>query len=356
VAHLGSGRAKLLLFGEHAAVYGHPAVGLSLDISLSARLQPGQGGAWSVEGVGEGERRKVLQVLGLLEDLSSGRSSAGSGGGVLLLESVVPRGLGFGSSASLCVALAAAVASWRGGAERQRIWEWAHRAEQLFHGTPSGIDTGLALLGGLYSFRPRPPGLPSTERLSGLPLHLVVGAAPRRRSTGELVGALRRRVDGGDRRAEAMLRRLGVLAARAAELLGGGAEVGVRMRSLSDPGRPPPPAEPPAPAEPPPDIAKLAELGELAREAQGLLRQLRLSTPELDRLLQEGRTQGALGGKLSGGGGGGAFFLIYPDPKRARAAASALTRVSRELRLPTTDTIRFLSWRPEGGFQRPEGG
>jgi mevalonate kinase len=329
VAFLGSGWAKLLLFGEHAAVYGHPAVGLSLNTALRVRLQPGAGEGWKLEGVRQEDREPILRVLDLLDELSGDELSGEEPenhrpGGTLLLESQIPRGLGFGSSASLCVAAAAAVAAWRGESDPRRIWEWAHRAEQLFHGTPSGIDTGLALLGGLYSFRPDPPQLPQAERLPGVPLHLVVGAVPRKASAGDLIGDLRERVLGRDRGVRKVLERLGRLAAKTGAILRdrqGGRAAGSAAR----------------------------ELGKLAREAQELLDSLDLSTPELEHLLKEGRAKGALGGKLSGAGGGGAFFLICADPETAAEVAAALQRLSRSLKLPTADTIYPLNWTPEMG-------
>jgi mevalonate kinase len=293
---------------------------LSLTSVLRVQLEPDCVKGWQIQGVEEEDRGKILRVLDLLlEDLSAQGSKGCRGGGTVLLESQIPRGLGFGSSASLCVALATAVASLGGESDQQRIWEWAHRGEELFHGTPSGIDTGLALLGGLYSFRPNPPKLPEAEALAGMPLHLVVGAVPREASAGALIGALRQRVVGGDESVRKMLQRLGALAASAAEIL----------RIQREQGE---------------EGSAALELGSLAREAQEVLSRLGLSTPELDRLLQEGRARGSLGGKLSGAGGGGAFFLICPDPETACSAAAALQQLSRSWM--TADTIYPWSWSP----------
>jgi mevalonate kinase len=319
MAYLGAGRGKLLLFGEHAAVYGYPAVGLSLKTALRVQLQPGRRSGWKVKGVEAEDCGKILEVLELLEKISS--SGHGRGGGTIRIESEIPRGLGFGSSAALCVALAAAVASWRGGEDQRRIWEWAHRGEKLFHGTPSGIDTGLALLGGLYSFRPHPPELPAAESLKGVALHLVVGAVPRRENAGALIGGLRDKMLGGDENTITILEELGKLAERAGEILRGRRELS-REKS----------------------VPKM--LGELARGAQEYLGRLGLNTPELDRLLEQGMADGALGGKLSGAGGGGAFFLIYPDPEAARSGARALQDLATQRRLATAYTLFPLSWIP----------
>ena len=325
MAYLGSGWAKLLLFGEHAAVYAHPAVGLSLDTALRVRLDPHPESprGWRFEGVREEDREPILRVLALLDQLSGQGRENHRIGGTVELESRIPRGLGFGSSASLCVALAVAVGAWRGESDSRRIWEWAHRAEELFHGTPSGIDTGLALLGGLYSFRPDPPRLPAAERLAGLALHLVVGAVPRRASAGALIGALREKVLASDLGVRRVLERLGTLAAESGDILR--AQAG-RDRNEEAAGR----------------------LGRLALEAQEHLASLGLSTPELEHLLEQGRAKGALGGKLSGAGGGGAFFLICTDPETAAEVAAELRQLSRSLKLPTADTIHPLSWLPHG--------
>ncbi|MBN2553957.1 MAG: hypothetical protein JXB06_14355 [Spirochaetales bacterium] len=322
MGYVGSGRAKLLLFGEHAAVYGYPAVGLALEATLRVHLRPGPESGWKIRGVQRHDRDAILRLLDLLEGLSSGDSVGPRQGGTLRVESEIPRGLGFGSSASLCVALASAVASRRGESDPRLIWQWAHRGETLFHGTPSGIDTGLALLGGLYSFLPHPPGLPDAEPLAGMPLHLVVGAVPRRDSAASLIGALREKVAVGDPGVRSMLEHLGALAAEAAATL----------RVRPDPGR---------------ENAAVRDLGALALEAQTVLGALGLSTPELDELLREGRANGAAGGKLSGAGGGGAFFLICPGAEAARHAASALVHTSRSRKLATADSIYPLTWMPD---------
>jgi len=320
VEYVGRGRAKLLLFGEHAAVYGYPAVGLSLEARLRVRLRHAGNKQWNLRGVSEEDQGKIHEVLALLEEECVSGGKAKVGGGVLELESNIPRGLGFGSSASLCVALASALASVNAITDSTTIWQWAHRAEQLFHGTPSGIDTGLALLDGLYRFRPDPPNLPSAERLDAPPLHLVVGAVPRRDSAGRLIAALRRRVTAGEPKAGGILRRLGELADRAAGILKSpaGSESGLFA----------------------------AQLGELAREAQEQLHFLDLSTPELERHLVEGRKCGALGGKLSGAGGGGAFFLVCRDSESTHGVAEALKLLSVSEGLSTADSIYPITWQP----------
>lgn len=361
----GRGHGKLLLFGEHAAVHGYPAVGLSLPETTVARVEPG-GGRWILEEIGEGGQDRVREILALAEAFLPGLRRLGRGR--VHLRSPIPRGLGFGSSAALCASLAAALhglgARPAGGPagkpsasesdaaarrrDQERVWELAHRAEALFHGTPSGIDTGLALLNGLYGFRPRPPALPEARRLPGFPLHLVIGAVPRARDTGALVGEIGRRMRAGDPDTGRRLRLLGEAAAEAIALLEAGAEAGG--------------AEPWAGTGAAAGFGRsLEELAGLCRRAAGILGELGLSTPELDALLEEGRRAGALAGKPSGAGGGGAFFLLCAGRAESAAAAEAVRGAAARLGLPAAAYVRTLSWpadfRPAGrGGRAAEGG
>ncbi len=314
----GLGHAKLLLFGEHAAVYGHPALGISLAETTTAELALEDRPGWRFPGLDAGSRSErsaqealLSRMLCRLHELSHG---SGPGGGKACFRSRIPPGLGFGSSAALCAAAASALAA--GSVGIPELWAWAHEAERLFHGTPSGIDTGLALLDGMYLFQPAPPGLPAARRLSAPPLDLVIGAVPRHGDTSTLVRGLGQRVAGGDRAASEALHGLGRIARRAADLLEESAARGQRH----------------------------AELGELANLAQLLLSSQGLSTPELDALLREGLSGGALGGKLSGAGGGGAFFLVCPEADSAARIAARLRGAARRAGLPTAGAIRALHW------------
>jgi mevalonate kinase len=326
MAVVGLGRGKLLLLGEHAAVYGHPAVGLSLDDAIRAELTLTGQDRWTIEGVNPEDEDTVREVMALYEEFLPELQRLGRGR--LRLSATIQRGLGFGSSAALCVALSAALrdalsSAPPGQTERESqtrwaegTWSLAHQAERLFHGTPSGIDTGLSLLNGLYAFKPRPPELPEARRLAGFRLDLVIGAVPRSTRAGALIGALRERVLAGDQVTRHRLELLGNLAAEGIALLGGG--------------RP----------------GCTEELGELCWRAGEVLGELGLATEELGRLLEEGRACGALGGKLSGAGGGGAFFLLFASRRGAEAGAQRLRETARAMGPATEASIRAFSWVP----------
>jgi mevalonate kinase len=298
---VGRGSGKLILFGEHAAVYGYPAVGLPLAEQTVVELSGGGRESWDLSAVPAKDRDTVGGILERLEDNHPDLAAfiQAWGRAAVRVTSEVPRGVGFGSSAALAAAFAAAALAHAAPGTTvglNGVWSLAHDAERLFHGTPSGIDTGLAIFGGLRSFSPSPPGLPESEPLQGMPLYLVVAAIPRAGDCGSLVAALGERMRSGDPRVRAELEALGRLAAEARDELARPREEGP------------------------------SRLGLKARSAMDHLRALGLSTDGLDALLAEGDRAGALGGKLSGAGGGGAFFLIMPD---ADSAGEAILRLGR---------------------------
>ena len=73
-----------------------------------------------------------------------------------------------------------------------------------------------------------------------------------------------------------------------------------------------------------PGAPDLAALGEALTENHALLREIGVSTPDLDRLVGLALGAGALGAKLAGAGGGGVVIALVSDPEPLiRAAANA---------------------------------
>ncbi len=312
---VGRSRGKLLLFGEHAAVYGHPAVGLSLPEGTTVRLGEDEGSEWELGSIPREDQEPVRRILSRLEKTVPRLTARGRC--AVRIESGVARDAGFGSSAALCGAFARAALAHAGaeeaaGDEVMHAWALAHDAERIFHGTPSGVDTGLSLLGGTCVLRPRLPKLPEYRRVPVVALHLIVGAVPRGADCAALIAGLGARLRSGDAAARASVETLGRISVEAADVL------------LSD------------------GAAVSGPLGELAESAMDRLRALSLSTPGLDRLLQAARAAGALGGKLSGAGGGGAFFAVASDREAAAFIASRLEDEAAEAGIVLSSPVRVI--------------
>jgi mevalonate kinase len=281
---LGSGAAKLLLFGEHAAVYGYPAVGIGVPLhtNICSAAAPGAPAV--------GAAAPASQLPAALRAAIAALDQA-----PVSIDSDIPQGLGFGSSAALCAAVARAGAGAPASTTNQRLWRHAHRLERAFHGAPSGADTGLALHGGVgllswqrqdHAARNAADSLPDFRQLPCVELHLVAGAVPRQGSTAAQVARIAAAHAAAEPGVVQALARLGALSEAAAEAFA------VR----ENPG---------------------GHLGALASQAHTLLTTLGLADAEQDAILGAGMEQGAAGGKLSGGGGGGAFLLFCESERVA---------------------------------------
>ena len=298
----GQAAGKLLLFGEHAAVYGRPAVGLGVPWSLRLRFVPAREG--DETGAAAERLRDACRRIGIDAPPA----------GALEVRSEIPFGVGLGSSAALCVALARAVGGAASG--ECELWDVAHRAEHAFHGSPSGIDTGLALLGGVQRFTPAGPGrVPAARPVAVQRIHLVAGFVPRRGDTAAHVAAVRQRMQAGDAAVRAAIDRLGAIVEPACRLLG-------------------------APA-----ADRAVRLGALADEAGALLNGIGVGSPVVAELLAAARAAGATGGKISGGGGGGAFVAFVPD--RA-TGLTVLDAVAACLRGGAGSAVALLALGPGG--------
>ncbi len=312
---VGKAHGKLLLFGEHSAVYGHPAVGVSLPEQTTVRLDDCGGPGWDLDAVPATDREAVSRVIARMESsmagMSSGRNRA------VRIESAIPRSLGFGSSAALCVAFARALL--QGPAETsdrlgdRRVWALAHDAEHLFHGRPSGVDTGISLMGGLCILRPVPAGLPEHTAVPARGLHLVVGAVRRDEACAALIGGLASRMKAGDPVVRAGIDHLAEVTRYAARLLTSGGK----------------------------DMPKY--LGTLADAAMADLRSLGLSTPDLESVLEAALRAGGLGGKLSGAGGGGAFYAVAPDETAAGVIARKIEEAAASNGITMPGRVRVVA-------------
>lgn len=294
---MASACGKVILFGEHFVLWGGTAVAVPLPgVRVSAEILRTSGGTRVVSEVMEPETgaelvSRCLELVG-----EPGLEVEVRLGGNL------PAGMGLGGSAATCVAL---MRSLRDLLELEPdedlVSMGAFELEELFHGTPSGIDsTTIAFespcfLKGGGDWAPWESG--DEEPVAGfidlagdMPLVVAVSRTPgRTREAIAKLETLASTVKGME-----MLRRFtGVaegIAVRGASALRDGAW----------------------------DAA-----GDLLNENHYLLSALGLSTPELEHLRQAALDAGAWGAKLTGGGLGGSLVALVP-PDRLGSVKNAL--------------------------------
>lgn len=326
------GYGKVILLGEHAVVYGYPALASALAGGVRLSAAPGSlslelpewGLVVEAEEVDAAEAlatgspagplsgRSLLDAAphpvarALLAIASSVAAAAGCAVDQLAARlrgcAEIWAGAGLGSSAAMTVAVARALAERAVLAGGSRLSEAqlaaaAGEGERVFHGKPSGLDVALAVSGGAGVFT-RAEGLVAIPLL---PFTLVIGHSGAPRSTARMVAQVAERT-GGDRE-DGRLRGL----ASAAEL-------GIAAMARAD----------------------LGQLGEAMKRAQRHLGELGLSTEKLDEMCAVAEGAGALGAKLTGAGGGGCAIALVEEEggggEKVEAAWQAMglaTRVER---------------------------
>jgi hydroxymethylglutaryl-CoA reductase len=287
---------KVILLGEHAVVYGRPALALPIPLAIEAVAREGGSGVnlviprWGLE-----QKVRPANGQGLSGILFTLLERLGLANTAMTIEVIphVPRAMGLGGSAALAVAVIRALdRAFRLGLDQAAVNALAYECEMVAHGTPSGIDNTIATYG--TPLRYQRTTLEGTtpgrfeELILGQPVPLVIGITGRESLTANTVARVRKAWQAYHTRYDALFDQIAALTDAGVDALRDG---------------------------------HFPELGELMNLCQGYLNALQLSTPELEDLVHIARQHGALGAKLTGGGGGGSMIALCPDTQDSVAAA-----------------------------------
>ncbi|UOQ56778.1 mevalonate kinase [Leucobacter allii] len=298
----GSAHAKAILFGEHAVVYGAPAIAIPVD-SLSAEaeivpLAPGAAPGILLEstlftGALADAPRRLAPVRAAL-DASLARAGLALPAARVRISSTIPHERGLGSSAAVAAAIARAAFDLAGAPlDRETLFELIQTSERVAHGSPSGIDARTVAAEGAIRFD---RGAVAPVRI-GAPLILACADSGTPGSTAQAVGSVQWLRRQQPERTEALLSRLaGIAEGAIADLAAGDrAAIGARMR-----------------------------------EAHGILRSVGVSSPRLDALVEAAVGAGAAGAKLTGGGLGGCVIAVADSPAHAEELGDAMRGAGAE--------------------------
>jgi hydroxymethylglutaryl-CoA reductase len=275
---------KVILLGEHAVVYGRPALALPIPLAVEASVRSGGEGInlviprWGLE-----QKVRPNNTQGLSGILFDVLTQLGLDKQAMTIEVIphVPRAMGLGGSSANAVAILRALDhTFSLGLDDARINQLAFECEIAAHGTPSGIDNTIATYGSPLVFQ-RDGEQPRFEEIrltSEIPL--IVGITGKESLTATTVAMVRRAWETHRSRYDGIFDQIATLTTAGVEAL---------------------------------KNAHFQELGELMNLCHGYLNALQLSTPELEELIHIARANGALGAKLTGGGGGGSMVALCPD-------------------------------------------
>jgi mevalonate kinase len=299
---------KVILFGEHAVVYGRPAIAVPVtEVKAQAQVEPGGAGRGIVIVAGDLGQRIVLReaaeanplahlVRLVLQHLRVGHEPDLT----ITVTSTVPIARGMGSGAAVSTAIARALIKHLGHwAAARTISELVYEAEVLYHGTPSGIDNTVVAF-------EKPIFFVKDEGWEvfwvGQPLLLAIGDTGVESSTREVVGDLRQRRAADQEYYDLLFDRAGAVTRAARTAL---------------------------------ELGQQAAIGRLMDENHVVLQDMGVSCPALDQLVVAAREGGALGAKLSGAGrGGNMVALVTPE---TRGSVDMMLRLAGAVRVTVTE-------------------
>ena len=273
---VGQAHSKIILIGEHAVVYGYPAISLPLlEVEVTCKVVPADR-PWRLYE----EDTLSMAVYASLEHLNIKDACIRCE-----IDSAIPEKRGMGSSAAISIAAIRAVFDYYEADLPHDVLEiLVNRAEMIAHMNPSGLDAKTCLSDQPIRFI---KNVGFTELEMALSAYLVIADTGVYGHTREAIQVVQNK--GKD--ALPFLHALGELTQQAEDAI-----------SQKD-------------AE---------ELGQIISQAHLHLKEIGVSSPEADSLVETALSHGALGSKMSGGGLGGCIIALADNLTHAQELAERL--------------------------------
>ena len=273
---VGQAHSKIILIGEHAVVYGYPAISLPLlEVEVTCRVVPAAT-PWRLFE----EDTLSMAVYASLEYLNVKDAYIRC-----QIDSAIPEKRGMGSSAAISIAAIRAVFDYYQAELPHDVLEiLVNRAEMIAHMNPSGLDAKTCLSDQPIRFI---KNVGFEELAMDLSAYLVIADTGVYGHTREAIQV----VESKGKEAFPFLYALGELTQQAEEV--------IKARDA-------------------------VKLGEILTKAHENLKEIGVSSLEADTLVETALHHGALGAKMSGGGLGGCIIALVADYRQAQDLAERL--------------------------------
>ncbi|BCU69304.1 mevalonate kinase [Stygiolobus caldivivus] len=292
---------KLTLFGEHAVVYGKPAIAYTISENLKVRVRESEkfyvaSDNLQLKGIrvdlhefkieNENVKKVISYVTEVINYFSEKYGFNNERKALIEIESNVDPSVGLGTSAAVVVGTVIAYSKFLGlDLQKQDIAKISHEIELRVQGIASIMDTHTETYGGFLLIREN-----KVENLNiPVPLTFSAGYFRRIMTTAEMLRNVKNLKDRDPSLFNSLIDSIERVTLEAKEALISG------------------------------DIDRL---GELMYVNHGLLFSLGVTVPILDQFVSMSRASGVKGCKVSGGGGGGA--VICTKDQRAELLMNAL--------------------------------
>ncbi len=286
---------KFILTGEHAVVYGTPAIACPVaGVHAKAEVYTANSGGITVDAIDINTQIRTnidlthpisLATNNLLQHLSVKTPPNFH----IKLSSTIPIAAGLGSGAAITTALLKALAEAMGHKlATNELSDLVYEIEKLFHGTPSGIDnTVIAYAQPVWFIRDKT----LQPMKCATPFDILIADTGVASETMRAVAGVRERYTQAITQYKAYFDEI--------------TEIGLQAKAAIETG-------------------SISDLGPLLDKNHVTLQHIGVSSPELDALVTAAKVAGALGAKLSGGGVGGNMIALV-KPTAIKSVSEALT-------------------------------